>query len=262
MARISNTTAYPQIATLDTDDYILLTDKDNKLMTKSCSIGKLQEKFGIDTLVAHVEVTPTDLLSLSTSNKVIIPSPGVDKVIDVISLAVNTVPGTTAYNFNDPLEFVSAVDQTIRAAGTTTGQAPGPAGDPQNKIVDTAATFITSGVLPGDIATYTISGVTTNTVVTNVISETQLQVAAENLDTFPVTYIIYTPENTVSLGTIPAVDMNTIHQRVYKLVQPSSNYHMGAGSPLRLKCASNPTQGNGNMFVNIFYRVLTIGTSF
>ena len=91
MARISNTTAYPQIATLDTDDYILLTDKDNKLMTKSCSIGKLQEKFGIDTLVAHVEVTPTDLLSLSTSNKVIIPSPGVDKVIDVISLAVNKI---------------------------------------------------------------------------------------------------------------------------------------------------------------------------
>ena len=132
----------------------------------------------------------------------------------------------------------------------------------QNKIVDTAATFITSGVLPGDIATYTISGVTTNTVVTNVISETQLQVAAVNLDTFPVTYIIYTPDNTVSLGTIPAVDMNTIHERVYKLVQPSSNYHMGAGSPLRLKCASNPTQGNGNMFVNIFYRVLTIGTSF
>ena len=65
---------------------------------------------------------------------------------------------------------MSAVDQTIRAAGITTGQAPGPVGDHQNKIVDTAATFITSGVLPGDIATYTISGVTTNTVVTNVIS--------------------------------------------------------------------------------------------
>lgn len=262
MARISNTTAYPQIATLDTDDYILLTDKANKLMTKSCSIGKLQEKFGIDTLVAHVEVTPADLLSLSTSNKVIIASPGVDKVIDIISLAVNTVPGTTAYNFTDPLEFVSAVDQTIRTAGTTTGQAPGPAGDPQNQIVDNAATFITSGVRPGDIATYTILGVVTNTVVTNVISETRLRVVAENLDTFPVAYIIYTPDNTVALGTIPAVDMNTVNERVYKLVQPSSNYHMGAGSPLRLKCESNPAEGNGNMFVNIFYRVLTIGTSF
>lgn len=179
MARISNTTAYPQIATLHTDDYIILTDKDNKLMTKSCTIGKLQQEFGIDTLVAHVEVTSTQLLSLATSNKVIIPSPGVDKVIDVISIAVNTVPGTAVYNFTDPLEFVST------------------------KV-----------------------------------------------------------EPYVALGTIPAADMNTIYQWVYKLVQPSSNYQMGVGVPLTLECASNATQGNGKMFVNIFYRVLTIGTSF
>ena len=72
MAKISDTSAYPQIATLDPADYLILTDAENNLMTKSCTIEQLQAQFGIDTLVAHVEVTSSQLQSLATSAKEIL----------------------------------------------------------------------------------------------------------------------------------------------------------------------------------------------
>jgi len=42
MAKISNTAAYPNIINLDINDYIIITDKENTLMTKTCTIGTLQ----------------------------------------------------------------------------------------------------------------------------------------------------------------------------------------------------------------------------
>jgi len=42
MAKISNTGAYPNITNLDSADYIIITDKENTLMTKTCTIGTLQ----------------------------------------------------------------------------------------------------------------------------------------------------------------------------------------------------------------------------
>tara|TARA_R110002033_G_scaffold2414_5_gene16740 strand:- start:226 stop:459 length:234 start_codon:yes stop_codon:yes gene_type:complete len=41
MTKISNTSAYPNITTLDSADYLILTDKENSLMTKSCTISTL-----------------------------------------------------------------------------------------------------------------------------------------------------------------------------------------------------------------------------
>ena len=54
MARISNTAAYPNIGTPTVSDYLILTDADNDLVTKSCTLGNIQSLFGIDTLVAKV----------------------------------------------------------------------------------------------------------------------------------------------------------------------------------------------------------------
>ena len=105
MARISNTTAYPQILNLDLGDYLILTDKENQLMTKSCTVSQLQSFFGIDTLVAHVEVTSAQLQTLASTSKVLIASPGSDKVIDILSTSIKFVPVTTVYNFGNDLTF-------------------------------------------------------------------------------------------------------------------------------------------------------------
>jgi hypothetical protein len=41
MAKISNTAAYPNITVIDSADYLIITDKENDLMTKSCTISTL-----------------------------------------------------------------------------------------------------------------------------------------------------------------------------------------------------------------------------
>ena len=41
MAKISNTSAYPNITVIDSNDYLILTDAENDLMTKSCKISTL-----------------------------------------------------------------------------------------------------------------------------------------------------------------------------------------------------------------------------
>ena len=57
MAKISNTSAYPNISNIDAADYLIITDAENNLMTKTCTISQLQSNFGVDTLVAHKELS-------------------------------------------------------------------------------------------------------------------------------------------------------------------------------------------------------------
>lgn len=178
MAKISDTSAYPQIATLDPADYLILTDAENNLMTKSCTIEQLQAQFGIDTLVAHVEVTSSQLQSLATSAKEILAAPGTNKVIDVLSLAVYGQKGTTAYNFGSALEFDC---------------------------------------------------------------------------------------NSTVFATLPAVTANTNADYAVKLMVgggASNPLSLSANQPLQLTTAANPTQGDGKVFVNVYYRILTLGTLF
>ncbi len=179
MAKISDTSAYPSIATLDPADYLIITDAENKLMTKTCTIQQLQAQFGIDTLVAHVEITSTQLQSIGSSPKTIIAAPGTDKVIDLLSIAVYGKFGTTAYNFSGDLEFDC---------------------------------------------------------------------------------------NSSVFASIPAVTGNSSVDFVVKAMVGG-----GASNPLALSpnqalaftCSGgNPTQGDGTFFVNAYYRVLTVGTTF
>ena len=53
MAKISNTAAYPNISSIDSADYLILTDKENNLMTKSCTISTLSS-FIIDAGVVKL----------------------------------------------------------------------------------------------------------------------------------------------------------------------------------------------------------------
>ena len=88
MARISNTSAYPNIVAPTTTDYLVLTDKSDNLVTKSCTLGDLQNLFGVDTLVAHVQVNSAEQLLLSTTPKELIAAPGANKVIDIMDAAI------------------------------------------------------------------------------------------------------------------------------------------------------------------------------
>ena len=89
MARISNTSAYPNIGTPVSSDYLILTDKSDNLITKTCTLGDVQNLFGIDTLVAHVTLNNASLLTLGSTPAILIPAPGVGKVIDVILILLS-----------------------------------------------------------------------------------------------------------------------------------------------------------------------------
>jgi len=72
--------------------------------------------------------------------------------------------------------------------------------------------------------------------------------------------------NNIPLFTIAAATLNSATDIVAKLAlnaAASSQINIPLGTPLLLQATSaNPTQGNGLLYLNIFYRVLTVGTSF
>ena len=177
MAKISNISAYPNISNIDVADYLIITDAENNLMTKTCTIAQLQSNFGVDTLVAQVEVTASNLQKIATGFK-IIEAQGANKVIDVISIAVYGQFVSAAYNFSDALEFTcnSTVYASV-AAVTANGSA------------DYSQKLILGGGSGNSLA-------------------------------------------------------------------------LSANQPLGLFTSSNPTQGDGKLFVNVYYRVLTLGTTF
>ncbi len=105
MARISNTSAYPPITNIDASDYLVLTDADNNLMTKTATIAQVQGLFGVDTLTAHVTVNSTGLLNLFPSSVRLIGAPGAGKAIDLISINAFFQAGSQAYDFSNNLEI-------------------------------------------------------------------------------------------------------------------------------------------------------------
>lgn len=175
MARISNTSAYPNLTTPVASDYLILTDLSDNLVTKSCTLGDVQTLFGIDTSVAKVTVSSASLLALNTTAVTLVPAPGAGKVIDIITIDQYLDAGNTVYDFANNLEV--KIGATV--FGTLTSQ---------------SANFVT------DLVSKIETG-----------------------------------------GTTKVIDQNTA---------------------VTLTTAANPTQGNGVMYFNVFYRTLTVGTSF
>lgn len=175
MAKISNTVAYPSILNLDNADYVVITDAENELKTKTATIAQLQNLFGIDTNVAQVTVNTGSLLNLGVTSIPLIAAPGLNKVIDLMSVTQYLDAGTTQFNFGGDLQV--KIGATV--FGTLTAQSSNFATDLVSKIERGAVTKV--------------------------------------------------------------IDQNTA---------------------VTLETAANPTQGNGTMYFNIFYRVLNVGTSF
>ena len=138
MAKISNTEAYPSIQNLAINDYLVITDADNKLMTKSVTVEQLQGFFGLDTLVAKVTVTSAALLPLASTTVTLIPAPGANKVIDIISISQYLDAGTTQFDFGNNLE----VKIGATTFGTLTAQSANFATDLVSKIETGATTKV------------------------------------------------------------------------------------------------------------------------
>ena len=177
MAKISNISAYPNISNIDAADYLIITDAENNLMTKTCTIAQLQSNFGIDTLVAQVEVPAYNLQNI-TKEYTIIAAQGANKVIDVIDIAVYGQFGSAAYNFGNDLEF--ACNSTVYA----------------------------------------------------------------------------------SLAAVTANGSADYSQKLILGGWSGNSLALSANQPLILESSTKPTQGDGTLFVNVFYRVLTLGTTF
>tara|TARA_R110000782_G_scaffold61310_1_gene126327 strand:- start:869 stop:1396 length:528 start_codon:yes stop_codon:yes gene_type:complete len=175
MARISNTSAYPNIGNPVSSDYFILTDKSDNLITKTCTVGDIQNLFGIDTSVAKVTINNASLLTLASTPAILVPAPGTGKVIDVISIMVYLDAGTEVFNFTPAL---------------------------------------------------------------------------------PVTI------GTESIASVSNANVNSATDIVFKPEVPQSNEVIAQNTALTLTAVSNPTQGTGVLYFNVFYRVLTVGTSF
>jgi hypothetical protein len=124
---------------------------------------------------------------------------GLEEVIDTFSVispllnqstaqlnkSLYTLPTTTLNGSDYYLLNKILIYQTVRATGTNTAVVG------NNQLIDTNATFITNGVVAGDIVGYVVGGIPFNAVVEVVTSQTQLELEATNLTATGINYSIF-----------------------------------------------------------------------
>jgi hypothetical protein len=98
MARISNTSVYPNINPV-LSDYFVLTDANDDLATKTCTLESLQQLYNIDVISKSITVSPLYLSVLATQDFEILPAPGSAYVYDIQRILVFMDPGSTEYDF-------------------------------------------------------------------------------------------------------------------------------------------------------------------
>tara|TARA_R100001463_G_scaffold19806_2_gene48603 strand:- start:599 stop:1135 length:537 start_codon:yes stop_codon:yes gene_type:complete len=125
MSKISNKTAYPAIAPV-LEDYFVLTDSDTELATKTCTLSALQDLFEGGTKVAKVAIPSGSLLTLATTAVDLVAAPGAGKVIDVISIMFYLNAGLTAYDYGTgalPIKLGSEQVASVSNSSTTINSA-------------------------------------------------------------------------------------------------------------------------------------------
>jgi hypothetical protein len=102
MAKISNTTVYPNIIPT-ANDYVVLTDVNDNNETKTSTVTNFQKFFGTQTV--EVVLTPSDILNITTNPVTLVTAPSVTEFIIPISWAWKLTFNSVAYDFN-PAEFI------------------------------------------------------------------------------------------------------------------------------------------------------------
>jgi len=131
MAKISNTTVYPNIIPT-ANDFVILTDVSDSDATKTCTVNDFQEYFGTKTIV--VTLTSAEILNSFTAPVVLLTcNPG--EYIQAISSAFFLDFNTTAYTIPGSVVLTNNGDITnsqasisnmnsgvdVVTAGATTG---------------------------------------------------------------------------------------------------------------------------------------------
>jgi|TARA_R110002126_G_scaffold88784_3_gene212595 hypothetical protein len=101
MAKISNTTVYPNIVPT-AEDFVVLTDVSDSDATKTCTIDSLQGYFGTKTLVRTL--TDKEIVLLFSQPTVLLTC-ALGEFISVISSQMKYNYNGISYTFNDPLEL-------------------------------------------------------------------------------------------------------------------------------------------------------------
>ena len=127
MARISNTAAYANINPV-LSDYFVLTDLDNNLATKSCTLQSLQTLFGLSDTNIKVSVPAVNLHALTTTPYQLIAAPQTGYVLHIKSIVCFLDAGTTPFDFPatavipkmGTLEFNTIPQETLNSTGSVT----------------------------------------------------------------------------------------------------------------------------------------------
>ena len=115
MAKISNTTAYPNV-TPTANDFVILTDVSDSDATKTCTVNDFQGFFGTHTLVKTL--TTPELLTSFTTPIILLPAQGANKIIVPYGpIVYKTTFNTQAFNFtNATLDYDSVTLNTVGTA--------------------------------------------------------------------------------------------------------------------------------------------------
>lgn len=176
MARISNTSIYPNINPV-LSDYFVLTDANDDLSTKTCTLEALQQLYNVDVTSKSVTVSSTYLNVLATQDFELLPAPGSAYVYDIQRIVVFMDPGSITYDY------------------------------------------------------------------------------AADLPTIDM--------GTIALGDITIATMNSSVDYVAQVYTGGGAQQVPINTAVVLsKAGSNPTQGNGTLYVNITYRTLKLDSTF
>jgi len=113
MAKISNTAAYPNISNIDAADYLIITDAENNLMTKTVTIAQ------VSSLIAQPY---TSYVQLLTQNGTAAPTgPILQNTAGITITWAYTSSGKYAATYSTPLKDINkaaiSCSQTIKNSG-------------------------------------------------------------------------------------------------------------------------------------------------
>lgn len=131
MSKISNQAAYPALLQPTLSDYLVITDYDNKLRTKTVSLGTVKNLFDVSYSDVTIEISSAELKALLATPKTLIAAPGVGKVLEVFSIFAYMDAGSVSYDFADPVQVIMG----------TSVWAEIPTASVMNSAVDAAAHF-------------------------------------------------------------------------------------------------------------------------
>jgi|8_EtaG_2_1085327.scaffolds.fasta_scaffold119961_2 hypothetical protein len=107
MAKIENTTVYPNIIPT-ANDYVVLTDVNDNNATKTATVSQFQDYFGISTL--EITLDKYEIMTLYSNPKVLLTCNAGEYILP-ISAIIKYIYKDMAYTFADKLEVRCGPDE-------------------------------------------------------------------------------------------------------------------------------------------------------